>query len=305
MKLLMQAVITRQWTSRNFALHKLVPSTPGAPAAAEMAEMFGEADRCVMDGTAKAARSEEQDRRFYPYLRLAIINLAAMDVPMLDFGFQRVLSQLASDLQSFEANATPMNSVTRDICKMFLNSHRRRNQDLSAFPADEGDGLFSYVQTPALVASRTRLLLHTRETMADDLTNWMHHYHRMIAATGGQPAQRQGPPTTPARTPTGLAPAKATDRSGTPAVKKEPPARADHKATEWQKIDHTLWREAYGDTDVGKICFFHANRPGGCTKSQDECGFSHGMLPERYDGKAFDKLSMAKRTYILGQCKRP
>ena len=266
-----------------------------------------------MDGGVRIAGSEETDRRMYPYLRTAVINLGIMDVPSLDFGFVNATTKLAKGIQAFEANGVPMATVTRHICKFLLNAMRRRDQDLSNFPSDPGAEMLSYKDTPDLVESHTRLLRVTREARADAQTTFNEQLRAAIAAgalemslkrpserptkkTPERPTKKEEPyvPKSGPKPPTGATP---------PKVKPETKS-ASHPP--WNAIDQGLWREHYGNEHSGqqrKLCYFHANRPGGCVKTTD-CEWEHDV-PGRYGGKQYEELSLAKAEFIVKQCTRP
>ena len=309
MQLVIQAILTRQFTSTPWALSRLVPRTPGAPTTVELAEAFGEADKCVMDGTVRTAGSEARDRRMYPYLRTAVINMGILDIPSLDFGFVSATVTLAKDIQSFEANGVPMAAVTRDICKFLLNALRRRDQDLSSFPSDPGATMVSYKDTDALRISRAGLLEVTRETQADDQSRFQEMLQKAIESglMTGTP-KREKPPKAADKQ---LAPEGFTPKAGPKLPPATPGAKVKKEKTDdghplWNAIDQNLWREHYGNERTGlmrKLCYFHANRPGGCVKTSD-CEWDHAV-PGRYGGKQFSELSIAKAEFVVKQCTKP
>ena len=68
-----------------------------------------------------------------------------------------------------------------------------------------------------------------------------------------------------------------------------------------------MWRRHFGTVKVaGKeflICWFHANRPGGCNQ-QEFCKFNHTMYPEFYKGSPFEKLSVADQEVVVYRCSK-
>jgi hypothetical protein len=310
MRSCIQAVVTRNFTSPHFHLALLVAQVPGTPSVSELMTGFGEADDCKIDGNGNRLRTEAEDRRMYPHLRSAITVMAVLDTPTLDFGFQTTLLKLARDIQTFEANGTPMSSVTRDVCKTLLNALSRREREIGGSAILEG-GLISYRDTPTLTASRARMLTHTRESTADEMSRWMLLAQRAGLTGTIVPAPEFNPAGSPAKRPT---PPK---KAPTPQVKREPktpkkgqgtpnaggPGAPQRPKGAWTAIDQRIWREKYGVGSNGdKLCFFYANKPGGCIK--DGCTWSHDELPARYEGSQFAGLGDDKRAFIIENCKR-
>jgi hypothetical protein len=251
-----------------------------------------------MDGTIARVRTEEEDRRIYPALRTALLTMAVLDTPSLDFGFQVRLSQMARDVLTCEANGIPVASITRQIAKVLLNAERRRDQDLCPGSEDADDGaMMSYKDTATLLANRTQLLAITRESMAEEQARWQHHYARSGQGFGGAtPKQAKGgaqsaPPRTPA----------------TPASKGQQGGAGNKPAGDgWSKIKKANWHKVYGPQTIdGKavdLCFFHCNRPGGCSFDEASCRNDHAGYPPEYHGQGFAAIGPTAQQEVVRKC---
>jgi hypothetical protein len=240
-----------------------------------------------------------------------MLNLGVMDVPSLDFGFSRATTAWAKDIQKFEANGVPMAAVTRDICKFLLHASKRRDQDLSAFMAEPGATMMSYKDTMTMQTSRSRLLLITRETRAEEQTIFQQQLQCAIAAGLFEhaPAKRQPRAASPRVTFSDRE--EEAGNGGSSAESNTSKNERKGKGSpgghpSWSEIDQKMWREHYGDEKTGRkrrLCFFFSNRPGGCVK-EGECEWDH-VVPGRYSGKTFENLSQAKAEFVVQQCTRP
>jgi hypothetical protein len=255
-----------------------------------------------MDGSVPIGRTEEDDRRVYPALRTAVLVLAIADTPSNDFGFQARLTTMAQDILTFEANGQPLSAVARLLAKIFLHSQRRRAMDMYGdASADHADEMLSYSDSEAIMSARARMLRETRETLADEQARFIHMMSRMqqTPMPRGQRQQRA-----PAATPPKMKTPILQLANGVTPPAASPYGRNDDTGDgSWKKINHAKWRAAYGKKTVNGVahtlCFFHANRPGGCSKAPADCGFTHEFYPDEYHNRAFEAVGPAAQQVIL------
>ena len=177
----LHALATRKFTSKDFRLAALVPRIPGAPTLCDLDAAFGEANRCVLDGTSSKVKTEAHDRRFYPSLRSAITIMMTADLPSFDFGFNERLGLMIRDLTTWEENGMPLSQATRLLAKVLLNAQLRRGLDISSNPPASDETLLSYRDTEELQEARRKASIMTREPMDDEQTRWLYQFQRAIA----------------------------------------------------------------------------------------------------------------------------
>ena len=336
----LHALATRKFTSKDFRLAAFVPRIPGAPTLRELDAAFGEANRCVLDGTVSKVKTEDHDRRFYPSLRSAVTIMMTADLPSFDFGFNERLSLMIRDLSTWEENGMPLSQATRLLAKVLLNAQLRRGLDIGSNPPASDGTLLSYRDTAELQEARRKASIVTRETMDDEQTRWLYQFQRAMAngeitlpvaasprpngskdiKERGRTATRQH--TTPQRPP----PPPATPRDDQRTNDRRQPSvgsqrndrRSRSQETQKEQKGHNdskegrpdfsmaQWKARYGKhtTPDGKqiqLCYFHANASRGCRHSADKCAHSH-TYPEEYKGRNFTALSPETQAEVTAAC---
>jgi hypothetical protein len=290
----LMALVTRNFTSPQFELCKFVESMAGVPSKADLTSGFGEANQCHMNADlGKTHRSVEDDRRIYPWFQLALIYVVVADVPTLDFGFGTALMWFADNVTLFTAMHTPLSWVARIVCRTFAHAHRLRVQALEYDSVGE-DPYLQYSDSASITASKGELM------------EWCSNDHSTRQIQWDRCSAMSVTPTTPAPKSASHSKAASTAVEGrkTAVPKVEPRAKSD---THHSLLDQQKWRTAYGTTTVdGKstqICWFHANRPGGCN-SKRSCKYDHNAYPKAYHSKHFEHLPVAEQRTILAACKK-
>jgi hypothetical protein len=310
------AVIQRKFTSKDFKLSLLVPRVQGCPTLSELAAAFGEAETCYVLAESTNIMTEEEDRFFYPWLASAINTLCTLDVVSLDFGFGASVKWFADMAPSLSANGAPFSQCTRVLARLLVNSERQRKQELLyATNVTEADALLSYEESEEGKDSKLALQAWSRERQAQEMIQWQRCYE--VAAT------RMGHvPVKPRKMATNLSGAKAAvtfaaaSPTTLPAITYGSPASTGNQLggsrnaqnqihVAWKEIDREKWRQNYGiGTGGTALCWFHCNRPGGCTQGA-QCENDHSQYPTAYGDKALSaNVAMFQKEVAL-KCRRP
>jgi hypothetical protein len=300
------AVITRQFTSKGFSLHLLVPQVPGLPSPKKIKELLGEAAQGLVGSLFTAATSPEEAKgEVWNILLMSLQQLLVLVFADFDFGFSIVVIFYIDHVPMFQSNALPFCMVTREIAKFFEESQRQRTITLQHTAATPSEVL-SYVEPEDLRRSRMALLDWNRETQALQDVQFQRSYDMAV--------QR------------GLlrAPANHSDRNrnrndGNPNGQRNNRRDNDRRGKGGGKgkgkggkggsrsdndphgMDKSKWAAACGAASNGKkLCwwFSHGNKP--CSRSP--CAHVHAH-PDKYNGKHFKDLSKSEQMAVMAACK--
>ena len=301
------ATILRSFASKEFQLHHLVPKIPGVPEEAKLKEAFGEAQECRMDASSTAGSNEADDRLYYPWLRYAIDTLTIIDVPSMDFGFVTSMKFFSENVSTFESNGTPLSLVTRAICKVMISAQRQREQALNYDKSD--DLVLTYVEPDWVTDAKSKLLQWSRESQADEMVKFRRYMEAAgFSPSAGSNSQRMGE--------RNKGPTQQTSSVTFASVEKSRPKKlsltSENKTgsgpmSQLNDMDKDKWVKDYGNVTVNgrkvKICWWHANRKGGCAK-ESSCPNNHSHYPTQYGGLPFARLKIDEQKSIMSACKR-
>jgi hypothetical protein len=301
------AVITRQFTSKGFSLHLLVPQVPGLPTPKKIKELLGEAAQGLVGSLFTAATSpEELKGEVWNILLMALQQLLVLVFADFDFGFSIVVIFYIDHVPMFQSNALPFCMVTREIAKFFEESQRQRTITLQHTAASPSEVL-SYIEPEELRRSRMALLDWNRETQALQDVQFQRSYdmavQRGLLHNSARHSDRNRNRDRDDRNNR-----RNNDRrnnhgkgGGKGKGKGNHGKGGQRSENDPYGMDRSKWATAYGSASNGKkLCwwFSHGTKP--CSRSP--CSHVHAH-PDKYNGKHFKDLSKSEQMAVMTACK--
>jgi hypothetical protein len=302
------AVITRQFTSKGFSLHLLVPQVPGLPSPKKIKELLGEAAQGLVGSLFNAAASPEEVKgEVWNILLMALQQMLVLVFADFDFGFSIVVIFYIDHIPMFQSNALPFCMATREIAKFFEESQRQRTISLQHSPANPPEVL-AHVEPEELRRSRMALLDWNRESQALQDVQFQRSYDMAVQrgllqsqvrnrdrTDNNANGNRNRRPNNARRNNNGKGGGKGTGKGNQGKGGQRSP-------TDPHGMDKAKWATAYGTSSNGKkLCwwFSHGNKP--CSRSP--CAHVHAH-PDKYNGKHYKDLSKSDQAAVMAACQQ-
>jgi len=310
------AVITRQFTSKGFSLHLLVPQVPGLPPPKKIKELLGEAAQGLVGSLFNAAASPEEVKgEVWNILLMSLQQMLVLVFADFDFGFSIVVIFYIDHIPMFQSNALPFCMVTREIAKFFEESQRQRTITLQHTPATPPEVL-TYVEPEELRRSRMALLDWNRESQALQDVQFQRSYDMAVQRgllqskdrqqqsdrarnRGGNDNNANGSRN---RRPNNARRNNNNNGGGKGKGKGGQGKGGQRSPTDPHGMDKAKWAAAYGSASNGrKLCwwFSHGNKP--CSRSP--CAHVHSH-PDKYNGKHYKDLSKSDQAAVMAACQQ-
>ena len=312
----LQAISTRRFSDPSFSFLVLLPNIGSKPTAAVLKAAFGEAETAILEGhTLTTARTEEDDAICYPWLAMALTYFQAVEVPNFDPQFMENLRFFSDGMSRWTASAVPLQLITRALCRVFMEAEASFQQaSVQSSFADDTDVLFR--DTKEIQDAKNELDTYCRADQ-QQLALRMQRANAWagIPTSGGEAqlsrksvedmvakimqqnkgannqGQKRSQPQHDKKTN-----AKKAKRDG-----RKTPDQTDQRS---QMIDLAKWNTKYGKVNGVRVCFFHLNKPGGCTMKDGACKQSHSLFPADYQGKKLAMLPKDQQQHILKGIKK-
>jgi hypothetical protein len=122
-----QAVTGRQFSSTKFKFMNLLP-TVARPSDVALLKALKEVDDGMLDGRYDARQPKAQDAIIYPWLRIGLVVMSAIEGPNFDTGFISMLRTFTNGVLRWSAAGAPLSSVARAVAKFMMEAEWEANQ---------------------------------------------------------------------------------------------------------------------------------------------------------------------------------
>ena len=328
---MIHCLVTRNFAGGSWRTSKLVPLIDGiTPEVVRvMQKGFGFFERCETSNTRDLSSSQDPDAILFRTARIAVDRMRILDTCALDTGFRDRLVFWLEELQGIQACNVPFSMVEAELGGLLAAAQNQRQAELSfgvEVGASDVSNSLSFRVTKEITAGEQRLLGCSRQQFKHEQAMMARMFEEACKngmVNPGSPHIRDGHQGQDQRHRQEQnrrkadqhrerqAQANANRIWGRPltVVKKEqqldkartPPAGGGGRNGPFERVPQEKWAKAFKDEADGDkpLCWFHNNRPGGCTGGYGGvCKWSHAHRPKAYGGKAWADLASDDQSKI-------
>ena len=324
---LVHCLVTRNFAGGSWRTSKLVPLVDGTTpdVVRVMQKGFGFFERCEKTNTRDLSSSQDSDAILFRAARIAIDRMRILDTCTLDAGFRDRLVFRLEELQGIQACNVPFSMVKNELGGLLAAAQMQRQAELS-FGVEvgimgESNGL-SFRVTKEITAGEQRLLGCSRQQLKHEqamMARMFDEACREGMVTPGSQPNRGGHYQQDQRQPCqrradqqrerqSQAQANRNGRRQLTVIKKElhpgsatkpnsqraPPTAGGGRNGPFERAPQDKWARAFKDEADGDkpLCWFHNNRPGGCTGGcSGVCKWSHALRTKAHGDKVWADLT--------------
>ena len=299
LKKALQALGTRQFSSKNFSFTAFLLTLAERPPIKTLNRAFAELSKGILSTELGKNSTKDEDRAFFPFFLMGLRTIIAAESVRWDFGFLTKLKTMADCTQRLQIIGVPLPRLVRHLGKVFIRAESQASQ-ISISVGNKTTTCidsFEYSDTEHLQKEWQELQSHTEYLQNSDLS-----FRRLVAKHGFKESSGNINElvTKAVKIEVAEIGEKRKRQDGTHGQNTN--AGAYDAAKECRKIKRAKWEKEYGTKDVNgtseRLCFSHSHKKGKCRTLNKTCDRLH-EYPTAYDGKHFSTCLKLNRKRSL------